>query len=188
MSNDRGPIPNSYRLLEGRLIAGEYPGDRSDEAARAKLGALLDAGVTCFVDLTEPHELDPYHPILAEEAAVRGVAARHVRLSIIDVSVPDEPELMEAILDTIDAELVSGGKVYVHCWGGIGRTGTAVGCHLVRSGMSGDDALARVAELFRSMEKYTGRRRSPETAEQEDYVRSWRRRAPNVDPDDDGAR
>jgi protein-tyrosine phosphatase len=109
-----------------------------------------------------------------------------VRLSIVDVSVPDEPELMEATLDTIDAELVSGGKVYVHCWGGIGRTGTAVGCHLVRSGMSGDDALARVAELFRSMEKYTGRRRSPETAEQEDYVRSWRKRAPNVDSDDDG--
>jgi len=173
MSKDRGPIPNSYRLLDGRLIAGEYPGDRGDEAARAKLGALLDAGVTCFVNLTEAHELEPYDAILAEEAAARGVRARHVRLSITDVSVPREPERMRTILDAIDAELREGGTVYVHCWGGVGRTRTVVGCHLVRSGMTGDEALARVAELFSSMAKSRQRSRSPETDEQEAYVRSW---------------
>ena len=27
-----------------------------------------------------------------------------------------------------------GRKVYVHCWGGVGRTGTVVGCYLVRQG------------------------------------------------------
>src|SRR5688572_10383546 len=154
MTTHRGPIPNSYRLLEGRLIAGEYPGDRTDDPARAKLGALLDAGVTCFVDLTEPHELRPYHGILAEEATKRGIRSRHVRLPIVDVSIPSGPERMRAILDTIEQELQAGGTVYVHCWGGVGRTGTVVGCHLVRSGMSGDDALAHVAELFRNMEKY----------------------------------
>ena len=122
MSRTRGPLPNSYQLLDGRLIAGEYPGDRNDAPARQKLGALLAAGVTCFVDLTEPHELRPYDGILAEEAAARGVRARHVRLSIGDVSVPRAPELMRAILDAIDAELKGGGKVYVHCWGGVGRT------------------------------------------------------------------
>ena len=174
MSKDRGPIPNSYRLLDGRLIAGEYPGDRGDEAARAKLGALLDAGVTCFMDLTEAHELEPYDAILAEESAVRGVRARHVRLPITDVSVPREPERMRTILDAIDAEVREGGTVYVHCWGGVGRTGTVVGCHLVRSGMTGDEALARVAELFRSMAKSRRRPRSPETDEQEAYVRSWK--------------
>jgi hypothetical protein len=110
--------PNSYRLLDGRLVAGEYPGDRDDAAACAKLGALLDAGVTCFVDLTEPHELDAYHEILAEEAATRGVQARHVRLPIVDISVPSAPEKMRTILDTIDGELTAGGRVHVHCWGG----------------------------------------------------------------------
>jgi ADP-ribosyl-[dinitrogen reductase] hydrolase len=62
----------------------------------------------------------------------------------------------------------------VHCWGGVGRTGTVVGCHLVRSGLSGDEALARVATLFKSMEKSSRRHRSPETDEQEAYVCSWR--------------
>ena len=180
MPRVRGPIPNSYRLLDGRLIAGEYPGDRHAGPAREKLGALLDSGVTCFLDLTEAHELRPYDAILAEEAEARGVHARHVRLPIADVSVPRAPDQMRVILDTIDAELQANGKVYVHCWGGVGRTGTVVGCHLVRSGMSGDEALARVSELFKSMEKYPRRRRSPETDEQDAYVRSWKDPAPNA--------
>jgi protein-tyrosine phosphatase len=80
---------------------------------------------------------------------------------------------MGEILDVIDSALDQGGVVYVHCWGGVGRTGTVVGCHLVRRGMTGDEALARVAELFKNMQKYPRRRRSPETDEQEAYVRSW---------------
>ena len=178
----RGPIPNSYRLLDGRLIAGEYPGDRDPTPARQKLGALLDAGVTTFIDLTEPHELAPYDALLAEEAAARGMEVRHVRRPIRDVSVPRSPDVMRAILDTIDSALGDGGKVYVHCFGGIGRTGTVVGCHLVRRGITGDEALARVAELWKSVEKYPGRPRSPETDEQADYVRSWVEAgsAPNV--------
>jgi len=178
MSSARGPIPNSYQLLDDRLIAGEYPGDYGDPPAREKLRALLDAGVTTFIDLTEPHELAPYEPLLAEEAAARGVEVRHVRLPIRDVSVQRSPDVMREILDAIDAGLRGGGKVYVHCWGGVGRTGTVVGCHLVRSGLSGDEALARVAKLFKRMEKYPRRLRSPETDEQEAYVRSWRESPP----------
>lgn len=33
--------------------------------------------------------------------------------------------------------LAAGQTVYVHCYGGIGRTGTVVGCWLVRHGLSG---------------------------------------------------
>jgi protein-tyrosine phosphatase len=185
MSNARGPIPNSYQFLDGRLIAGEYPGDRRDGPALAKLAALLDAGVRTFIDLTEPHELDPYATLLAEEAEERGVDATHVRLPIRDVSVPRSAEAMREILDAIDVGLRNGDKVYVHCWGGVGRTGTVVGCHLVRSGLSGDEALARVGELFKSMDKYPRRKRSPETNEQDAYVRSWREPVPHNDHPED---
>ena len=182
MSKDRGPIPNSYVLLDGRLIAGEYPGDRNNGPASAKLGALLDADVRTFVDLTEAPELKPYDKLLATEAKARGVEAKHVRVPIKDVSVPHAASVMCEILDTIDDGLRAGGKVYVHCWGGVGRTGTVIGCHLVRSGLSGDEALARVAALFKSMEKSSRRNRSPETHEQDAYVRSWREPAsPNAE-------
>jgi protein-tyrosine phosphatase len=177
----RGPIPNSYRLRDGQLIAGEYPGDRDETSARDKLEALLDAGVTTFIDLTESHELAPYDALASDMARARGREVTYHRLSIRDISVPESPAVMNAILDQIDQAIDAGGVVYVHCWGGVGRTGTVVGCHLVRCGMTGDEALAKVAELFKHMEKYPRRRHSPETEEQAAYVRSWSEAAPNVD-------
>ena len=93
---------------------------------------------------------------------------------------PKSAAVMHEILDQIDAALDSGGVVYVHCWGGVGRTGTVVGCHLVRHGMTGEDALARVAELFKNMEKSARRQRSPETDDQAAFVRSWREDVPNA--------
>jgi protein-tyrosine phosphatase len=175
MPPHRGPFENSYHVDGGRLIAGEYPGAHpyESEAARTKLRALLDAGVRTFIDLTEPHELEPYAELLSEEATALDVKPRHVRLPILDVSTPRTPAVMHEILDTIDAALATGNGVYVHCWGGVGRTGTVIGCYLVRSGMTGADALARVNELFGSMEKSQRRPRSPETDEQEAYVLAW---------------
>ncbi len=34
---------------------------------------------------------------------------------------------MTQILDDIDSAIADEGVAYVHCWGGIGRTGTVVG-------------------------------------------------------------
>jgi protein-tyrosine phosphatase len=36
------------------------------------------------------------------------------------------------------------GVVYVHCWGGIGRTSTVAGCLLVDGGLDADAALADI--------------------------------------------
>ena len=171
------PHDNAYWVIPGRFMAGEYPGARESTAAREKIGRHLDAGVTFFLDLTHPYELAPYDAHLREEAAARGVEVQYRRLPIVDVSVPDSREEMAAILDTIDEALAAGHTVYLHCWGGIGRTGTVVGCHLVRGGMSGEDALAQIARWWRTVGKRHRRPRSPETDEQEDYVRRWREKS-----------
>ena len=168
------PYDNSYWVHPGRLLAGEYPGDGSDETARRKLGNLLDHGIDCFIDLTHAGELDPYEPVLRELAAARGLAVEYRRIPIRDFGVPDEPSQMAAILDAIDAALAGGRKPYVHCWGGVGRTGTVVGCHLTRHGFAGDAALARLAELWPQMAKARVRPHTPETEEQREYIRSWR--------------
>jgi protein-tyrosine phosphatase len=76
------------------------------------------------------------------------------------------------ILDDIDAVRADGGTVYVHCWGGVGRTGTVVGCLLVRHGLDAGDAIARIAELRRDIPGAA--RPSPETAGQAALVRGWR--------------
>jgi protein-tyrosine phosphatase len=54
---------------------------------------------------------------------------------------------MARLLDSLDGALAAGHVVNVHCWGGIGRTGTVIGCYLVRHGMTGRQALAEIARL-----------------------------------------
>ena len=56
---------------------------------------------------------------------------------------------MSRILDDVDAALADGRTVYVHCWGGIGRTGTVVGCWLMRHGLDEGDPIRRIATLRR---------------------------------------
>jgi hypothetical protein len=72
---------------------------------------------------------------------------------------------MSETLDLLQLELDGENVVYLHCRGGIGRTGTTLGCHLVRHGMDGGEALARLDTI--------GKR--PETFEQEQLVADWRR-------------
>jgi protein-tyrosine phosphatase len=170
------PIPDSYWAVPGRLLAGEYPAHPDETKARNKLRALLDAGVEAFVDLTEEGEyrLRPYAGLLAEEAAALGRTAEHLRLSIPDMDVP-RPEHAARILAAIDERIDAGRIVYVHCFGGIGRTGTIVGCALVERGRSADEAIAEIARLREDTPD--GGIPSPETDLQRGFVRDWERRA-----------
>jgi hypothetical protein len=168
------PIPDSYWLIEGQLLAGEYPSDADDDAAKRKLEAVLNSGIRSFIDLTETHDpLEPYDGLLAEVARDLGVDVTYRRIPIQDMGIPT-PDVMTEILGTIESEIAAGRPVYVHCWGGIGRTGTVAGCWLVEQGHSCDEALARITEL--RLPTPDGWKDSPQTHEQKSFVRGWRRR------------
>jgi hypothetical protein len=178
------PHPNCYRIPGSSVIAGEYPFHPNPTKARAKLCSVLDAGVTTFLDLTEATEhLEPYEIALREVTAARGGEVAYHRMPIADDGIPTR-EQMVRILDRIAAAEAAGHTVYVHCWGGVGRTGTVVGCYLVRNGHDGDDALRRVNELFKTMSepkrlrhRLTG---SPQTEPQRDFVRTWAEAHPST--------
>ena len=167
------PTSNSYWVLPGRFAAGEYPGAPNDSEAAAKLRILLDAGINHFIDLTEQGELKPYVAVAEEVARSLGLTISYERHPVTDGSIPRSRKQMAAILDAIDNALNNGKAVYVHCWGGVGRTGTVVGCWLVRHGYTGDAALRQIAEWWQGMEKVSRKPVSPETLQQEEYVRSW---------------
>jgi protein-tyrosine phosphatase len=80
---------------------------------------------------------------------------------------------MTRILDDVDEARAAGATVYVHCWGGRGRTGTVVGCWLVRHGLDDGDPLGRIARLRRDVED--AQAASPETAAQRTMVTGWTR-------------
>lgn len=167
------PHANCYWVAPGRFLAGEYPGAKHEAEARQKLRRFLASGITFFLDLTEAHELHPYAELLYEEAAAVGKTVEYRRMPIRDLSVPRTREEMVAILDMIDAAIASGHTIYVHCWGGVGRTGTVVGCYLVRHGRSGQEALRELSQLWQGVEKSTRRPHSPETAGQVHFVCRW---------------
>jgi atypical dual specificity phosphatase len=171
------PLPNSYWATP-LLLACEYPGAKTTAEAAHRLDALLAAGIRDFYNLTEEHEpLEPYESILRERAAHVGIlpeAIRYRRFPIRDVSVPT-PKRLEEVLTALADSAAAGRRAAVHCWGGVGRTGTVVGCHLVRQhGLSGDEALARIAEEWQGVAKSQRMPRSPETDEQAELVRRFK--------------
>ena len=166
------PIPASYWVVPGRLLAGEYAGSRDEKQTRQRLAAFLDAGFDTFLDLTTEGELPPYLPILIEEANNRGRRASYQRIPIQDKGLPSS-DTMAAILGNIDMTIAQGRKVYLHCWGGIGRTGTVVGCYLVHQGLDGKAALQRLKKLYRPSKQFDLFPYVPETDEQVAFVLNW---------------
>ena len=170
-----GPTGRSYWVVDGRFAAGAYPGKkgrRELERVPEVVEQLLDAGINRFVNLTQDYpggtdaHLTHYDSDVEPHAKVD-------RFAIRDVYVPTK-ELMVEILDSIDDDLAGGHNVYVHCWGGVGRTGTVVGCWLVRHDYAtAEDVLEVISDLRTGDAGTGGTRMSPETLEQIDFVVGW---------------
>lgn len=120
------PTTSSYWVVAGWLLAGAYPGASDADEHRQKMQTLLSVGIRAFVNLMTEDETNwagvPFVPYadLARTLCPDAVCARH---AIRDLSVPTTAQMC-VILDAIDRQLEGGRAVYVHCWGGVGRTGT----------------------------------------------------------------
>ena len=71
-----------------------------------------------------------------------------------------QAQLMEEALAAIRASLLTEQVVYVHCWGGVGRTGTVLGCLLVEDGLEPAEAIDHLETLRQDTQR--AHRRSPE--------------------------
>ena len=147
-----------------------------------KLENLLDVGVRSVINLMEEDETNwsgrpfvSYIDPLGRLARRRNIEATVKRIPIVDMSVPTKPT-MTLILDAIDSALNDRRPVYLHCWGGMGRTGTVIGCFLVRRDLTkGEDIFRRIDQLRQAGRGWHGP--SPQTEEQRRFVLNWNRYA-----------
>ena len=172
------PFPRSYWVAPGQFLAGCYPGDRESPVACLKLQGLLAAGVTRIISLMEASEVGhggvPFADYRAEFECLAATTGRRVacdRFEITDMGIP-AVATMSTILNAIDGEHAEGGCVYVHCWGGKGRTGTVVGCWLMRHGRAtADTVLQQLVHL--TAHNRVAFPEIPQTDQQCHFVRSW---------------
>ena len=141
MLGARVPIEYSYEVIKDRFYAGEYPRNFDERSTPAKIRRFVEFEITDFVDMTEERELFPYAPLLQK-------GMRHHRFPVPD---PGPPQTLEQLYDihvTIDKLLSEGKKVYIHCWGGINRTGIAIGTWFMYKGLSIADAMEEFERLW----------------------------------------
>ena len=101
-------------------------------------------------------------PGIADSLAGEGIAV--IRHPIADMGVPADGTVFRMVLDVVRDDVFGGLTVVVACFGGFGRTGTAVACLLVDAGLAGDAAITLVRAT---------RPGTIETRSQEAFVRAW---------------
>ena len=156
-----GPIEVAHPMLPaaGRLYAGPMPRMPFEDS----LGRLSAAGITTIVSLIEAHET---RNDLDERYRSAGFSV--IRYPIPDYRAPTDEGTFSALLEELSRRLAGGERLYVHCMGGIGRTGTLLACLLKRLGVDGD-----VVSVVRSIYRGT----AVESPEQRRFISSYRGRS-----------
>jgi hypothetical protein len=119
------PIQSVSQITPQLHVGGQY--------RRRGWSRLAERGITAVVNLR----------IEFDNAAVGIAPPRYLYLPTID----DEPPTLEQLREGctfIAEEIAQGGGVYIHCGAGIGRAPTTAAAYLVSTGLTPDQAWARI--------------------------------------------
>lgn len=168
----------AYAIIPGALYAGEIPSSINDDELERKIQTLYELGVTHIVNLTEVNEtnfkaipLRQYAQYAEAYYEQKGREITCLRYPIRDLDIPSISQ-MRTTIAALNTILSEGGCAYLHCWGGIGRTGTVLGCFLLQNEIL-DHTTAIPYISFLKRNTNIRNRMSPETIEQCDFVRYW---------------
>ena len=121
-------------------------------------------GVRHFIDLTEEGELRQYSNLLPKDTT-------YMRFPIKDLNAPESIEAVHDLIGRINYLTQMNGYTYLHCWGGVGRTGTITACYFARTikEPTQETVLNRLRAAFKEMPK-SSYRVTPETNEQLNFI------------------
>ena len=176
------PFTCSWWIEPGKILGGRYPGTKNQAESLQMLDDLLVLGVRVIINLQQPDErgrggslFPDYRPLVTDLAAKRGIDAACHRYPIPDLGVPSG-EAMAEIQATIQQAVDAGQMVYIHCWGGHGRTGTVAGCWLVSQGATPTATLQMIKDR-RSHDIHLANESAPQTPEQRKVIEAWHARS-----------
>ena len=93
------------------------------------------------------------HPVrLDVQEEIERLGMAHKILLVEDMGVPDDGQI-EEFLEFVERHLKQGNPCVVHCYAGIGRTGTMLALYLVSRGVDSDGAIDRLGGLQSDAQK-----------------------------------
>lgn len=145
-----GPTPESNWVIPGKLLVGAFPASENDEDTFCLLSSILKCNINKFVCLQKEYQITG----VPEESWRRGQALRpyfedvmlivknkgmfedlasitdeekvgFVHCPIVDCGIISDQRILQLAQLVVDC-LLKGDCIYLHCWGGHGRTGTVV--------------------------------------------------------------
>lgn len=159
----QGPTPWSNWVIPEYLIAGGFPASLDDAETDSTLTSILQHGINVFVclqaefslsavesDWRRGHALRVYlhdaQRLMARANKESSTKIKQRKLDFLHLSIRDGGITTDAALiclvDDCCSRLLRGEKLYIHCWGGHGRTGTLIAVILGRIyGLNADQAL-----------------------------------------------
>jgi protein tyrosine phosphatase len=173
------PFERTYWVVPGKLLAGEIPSSKIEIERQSKVQNLIRMDFDAVINLMEDGEktfsgetLVDYSHDLQFYAAESNREISIYRFPIRDLSIPT-PDAMKENLALIRSLIEGNKKVYVHCWGGVGRTGTVIGCYLLENQMANRNNVIRTIDYLKRTTSIKDRR-SPETDEQMEFILNWK--------------
>ena len=116
------------------------------------------------IELLQKKKIRHIISLILDPSKIQGlITNKDIKLHSIpikDWGIPSHSQIQQ-FLSIVTENLTKNESIYVHCYGGCGRTGTMLAIYLVHSGYTSSDALLKVREL---------RPCSVETEEQENIV------------------
>jgi len=185
-----GPTRESNWVILDRLMVGAYPSSFDDAENEQILRGILECGITTFVCLQLEYQhgvpecqwragisLRPYIEDameICEKERGRGVIVEPEQLKflhhgIVDCGTTTDLTVLELALD-VCYRLLADEVIYLHCWGGHGRTGTVVAVALgLMYDLPSQEALRRT-QLYHDLRVCSLNVPSPQTPQQRRQV------------------
>ena len=120
-----------------------------------------------------------YDDVLRELASKHRERIAHLRFPVPDTKITSL-DRMRSILDAIDLSLDKQIPVYVHCFGGMGRTGTVICCWLLRHGLATRENVLSLLATLRQADLQRATWPAPENTSQCQFVLDWPEGRPDM--------